>query len=133
MIPLLKNPDGNQFTSDNYRVIILSPVISKLFEMATMALLDNKLDSDLLQFGFKCNSSCNHALFTLKIVVNHYAKDGCTVNICTLDLSKAFDRVNYFALRQLLTDRRISKDIIGVMLDWFTRCFVCIRKSISYS
>jgi len=69
----------------------------------------------------------------LKIVVNHYAKDGCTVNICTLDLSKAFDRVNYFALRQLLTDRHISKDIIGVMLDWFTRCFVCIRKSISYS
>ena len=98
MIPLLKNPDGNQFTSDNYRAITLSPVISKLFEMAMMALLDDKLDSDPLQFGFKRNSSCNHALLTLRTVVNHYVKDGSTVNICALDLSKAFDRVDHFAL-----------------------------------
>ena len=27
VIPLLKNPDGNQFTTDNYRGITLSPVI----------------------------------------------------------------------------------------------------------
>jgi len=58
---LLKNHDGNQFTSDNYRAITLSPVISKLFEMAMLALLGDKLDSDPLQFGFKHNSSCNHA------------------------------------------------------------------------
>jgi len=133
VIPLLKNPDGNQFTSDNYRAITLSPVISKLFEMAMMALLDDKLDSDPLQFGFKRNSSCNHALLTLRTVVNHYVKDGSTVNICALDLSKAFDRVDHFALLQLLMDRHISKHIIGVMLDWFTRCFVCIRWCGSYS
>jgi len=49
VIPLLKNPDGNQFTSDNYRAITLGPVISKLFDMAIMmALLDDKLDSDPL-------------------------------------------------------------------------------------
>ena len=30
-------------------------------------------------------------------------------------------------------DRHISKDIISVMLDWFTRCFVCIRWCGSYS
>ena len=60
-------------------------------------------------------------------------KDGSTVNICALDLSKAFDGVDHFALLQLLMDRHISKDIIGVMLDWFTRCFVCIRWCGSYS
>jgi len=32
VIPLLKNVDGNKFTTDNYRGITLSPVVSKLFE-----------------------------------------------------------------------------------------------------
>jgi len=31
VIPLLKNPDGNQFTTDSYTGISLSPVIDKLF------------------------------------------------------------------------------------------------------
>jgi len=31
VIPLLKNPDGNQFTTDSYRGITLNPAISKLF------------------------------------------------------------------------------------------------------
>ena len=134
VIPLLKNHDGNQFSSDNYTAITLSPVISKIFEMTVMTILDDKLNSDPLQFGFKRNSSCNHALLTLRTVVNHYVKDGSTVNICTLDLSKAFDRVDHFALLQLLMDRHISKNIIGVLLDWFTRCFVCVRwcGSLSY-
>ena len=133
VIPLLKNPDGNQFTSDNYRAITLSPVISKIFEMTVMMLIDDKLDSDPLQFGFKRNSSCNHALLTLRTVINHYVKNGSTVNICALDLSKAFDKVNHFALLQLLMDRHISKNIIGVLLDWFIRCFVCVRWGGSYS
>ena len=81
VIPQLKNPDGNQFSSDNYRAITLSPVISKIFEMTVMTILDDKLNSDPLQFGFKRNSSCNHALLTLRTVVNHYVKDGSTVNI----------------------------------------------------
>jgi len=33
VIILLKNVDGNRFTTNNYRGITLSPVISKLFEM----------------------------------------------------------------------------------------------------
>jgi len=104
VIPLLKNPDGNQFTSDNYRAITLGPVISKLFDMAIiMALLDDKLDSDPLQFDFKRN-----ALLTGRTVVSHYVKDGFTVNTRALHLSEAFDIVGHFALLQLLMDRHIS-------------------------
>jgi len=76
VIPLLKNPDGNKFTSENYRCITLSPVISKLFEMVMMTLLDSQLGSDSLQFGFKRISSCSHALLTMRYVINHYVKDG---------------------------------------------------------
>ena len=33
IIPLIKNSEGNKRSSDNYRGITLSPVLSKLFEM----------------------------------------------------------------------------------------------------
>ena len=82
MIPLVKDTDGNRFVTD--RGITISPVISKLFEMVLMLLFDSQLSSDSLQFGFKQKSSCNHAVFSLKTVVDHYVRDGSTVNIlCT--------------------------------------------------
>jgi len=33
IIPLTENNEGNKTSSDNYRGITLSPVLSKLFEM----------------------------------------------------------------------------------------------------
>ena len=33
IIPILKDVDGNSNSSDNYRGIILSPAVSKLFEL----------------------------------------------------------------------------------------------------
>ena len=92
VIPLLKNSDGNEFVCDNYRGITLSLIISKLFEIVMMKIFEKQLESDPLQFGFKQKSSCQHALFSLKTVVDHYVKHGSTVNICALDISKAFDR-----------------------------------------
>jgi len=35
--------------------------------------------------------------------------DGSTVNICALDISKAFDRVYHFALLKLLIDRKLPR------------------------
>jgi len=53
IVPLLKNQDGDRTTSNNYRGITLSPPISKLFEIALMAVFDNQLRFDSRQFGFK--------------------------------------------------------------------------------
>jgi len=50
-----------------------------------------------------------------------------------LDLSKAFDRVDHFALLQLLIDRHLPKNIIGVLHGWYLRCFVCVCWRGSYS
>jgi len=127
VIPLLKNSDGNKFVSDNYRGITLSPIISKLFEIVMMKIFEKQLESDPLQFGFKQKSSCQHALLSLKTIVDHYSKHGSTVNICALDISKAFDRVDHYALLQLLMDRSLPRNFIGILLDWYTKCIVCVR------
>jgi len=52
---------------------------------------------------------------------------GSTVNICALDISKAFDRVDHYALLQLLMDRYILRCLIGVLLNWFIKSCVCVR------
>ena len=115
VIPLIKN-EANPLVSDNYRGI--SPVISKLFEMVLLSLFDQHLLSSPLQFGFKKNSTCNDALFTVNKVIDHHIKHGSTFTIfCALDISKAFDKVNHFALLQLLVDRKLPICFIGVLLD----------------
>jgi len=51
---------------------------------------------------------------------------GPTVNIWALDNSKAFDKVDHFALLrslQLLMGRLLPRNFIGVLLNWFTKCF----------
>jgi len=77
IIPLVKNNEGNKTSSDNYRGITLSTVLSKLFEMLLLNDLQSYLQSDSLQFGFK-KSSCSHAVFALRSVVEHYCKSGST-------------------------------------------------------
>ena len=53
IIPLVKNSDGDITSSNNYRGITLSPVISKLFELVLIEMVGDKLTSSPLQFGFK--------------------------------------------------------------------------------
>jgi len=56
------------------RGFTLSPVISKLFEMVLLSRFKDDLISDPLQFGFKAKSSCSHAIFTVKTVIDYYVK-----------------------------------------------------------
>jgi len=81
----------------------------------------------LTVYGFKQHSSCSHALFKLRTVIDHYVKSSSTVNICALDISEAFDKVDHFALLQLLMNRLLPRNFIGVLLNWFTKCFSCVR------
>ena len=127
IIPLIKNNEGNKTSSDNYRGITLSPVLSKLFEMILLKDLQNYLKSDSLQFGFKKKSSCSHAIFALRTVIEHYCKTGSTVTMCALDISKAYDRVDQYALLSLMMDRRVPKYFINIMSCWFEKGCAFVR------
>jgi len=114
--------EGDKTSSDNYRGITISPVLSKVFELLLMHDSQRYLQSDNLQFGFKKNSSCSHAMFTLRAVVDHYCNSGSTVTVCALDISKAFDHTDHFALLGLLMNRNVPKYFINIMLSWFQCC-----------
>jgi len=71
----------------------LSRVVSKMFEFVIPALFQSDLQSDALQFGFKKESGCVHALFTFRESVQYFTFKGSRVVCISLDASKAFDKV----------------------------------------
>jgi len=93
LIPLLKSTDCDANLSSNYRGLTLSPVLSKIFEYILLSKFGASLNTSDLPFGFKSNIGCSDALFCVNTVVNYYRKHGNTINIETLDVSKAFDKV----------------------------------------
>jgi len=83
---------------DDLRGISVSPVVSKFFEMAILDRFSKFFDTSDHQYGFKKHLSCRDAIYTVRQVIESYISNGSTVNMCTRDLSKAFDRTNHYAL-----------------------------------
>ena len=83
-------------TYDDFRGIAISPVIS----------------------------GCTHAIQTVCNIVNQYIKAGYTANLCAIDLSKAFDKINLHALFIKLMKRQIPNKIayyLGILVMWLIR------------
>jgi len=66
-----------------FRGISISPTISNLFENAVLVRFSRYFE---YQFGFKKQLSCLHAIYFVRNVIEHYVNNGCTVNVCSLDL-----------------------------------------------
>ena len=103
-----------------YRGITLSPVISKLFEVVLLYLYDEFLSSDSLQFGFKKNSSCTHAMFTVNESVKYFTKKGSKVYCAFLDATKAFDKVLHSGIYKKLLDRGAPLSLVRLLQNWYS-------------
>ena len=118
--------------ADNYRGITLSPHISKLFEMFILNRYGEYLWYSDLQSGFKKGIGCSHALYTIRSVVEYFTAAGSVINLCALDMSKAFDKVNHYALLIKLMDRSSTTDLFTYIdaLVWTVYCFCAMGKCI---
>ena len=47
--------------------------------------------------------------------------------MCALDISKAYGRVDQYALLSLLMDRKVPKYFISIMLNWFMKGYAYVR------
>ena len=50
------------------------------------------------------------------------------MTLCALDISKAFDRMDQYALLRLLMDRKVPKYVINVMSNWFEKGCAYVRR-----
>jgi hypothetical protein len=80
--------------NDNTRPITISEPISMILEEITMRDITRKCHLNRHQFGFRPNSSCGHAIFSIKEIGLDARKKCKNAIALFLDFSKAFDKVN---------------------------------------
>ena len=118
VIPIHKN--GVTSDLNNYRPISLLSIFDKIMEkLMHKQLYDFLQEHNILfqnQFGFRKNNSTTFALLQITEKIKETIdnkKYGCGIFI---DLSKAFDTVNY----EILLRKMEHYGIRGVALDWFS-------------
>ena len=117
----------------DFRGITISPVISKVFEHCLLMLFNDYFFSSPNQFGFKKGKGTRDAIFTLSETVNHFVSNGSTVNICALDVSKAFDKISHQALFSKLIIRKAPLCLIEILINWYSKCFCQVKWESSLS
>jgi hypothetical protein len=60
-------------------------------------------------------------------IVDGYVNGGSTANICAIDLSKAFDKMNHHALFIKLMNRQLPIELLLILESWLSNCYTCIK------
>ena len=118
---------GRSLTVDNYRGISICPVLSTILEHCILDRFKRFIVTSDNQFGFKNSLSCSQAIYFRRCIVNKYTEGGSTVSICTLELSKAFDKVNHFALFSKLMARNVPVLLLKLAEHWFSLASTCVK------
>ena len=77
--------------------------------------------------NFKPNFKFSRLKANLRQIVDKFVGDGCTVNLCSIDLSKAFDKVNHYGLFLKLMKRQLPVKLLCVLESLLTECYSCIK------
>ena len=137
IIPLYKKGPPNQ--CGNYRPVSLLPALSKILEKAVASQLVRNLDeSNLLcssQYGFRPKNQTNHVVQNMMNFITEKVVQKEVVIATFIDLSKAFDCLQYDKLftkleklgvrdtelewfKDYLTDRQQLVEIEGTQSEW---------------
>ena len=131
IIPLYKKNEDDQM--NNYRPISLLPVFSKIFEKVVQTQLYNYLSSNNLLFESQHGFRENHSTETATIELVDFLKiqiDNKHIPLCLfLDLSKAFDTINFDIM--LLKLRNLG--INNIALNWFTSYLTNRKQFVSFN
>jgi Reverse transcriptase (RNA-dependent DNA polymerase) len=128
-VPLIKDSGCHTKSTlcSDFRGIAINCILSKVLEHCILDRFNDFFSTNENQFGFKKNSSCSHAIYSVRTVVNRFIDGGSTASLCTIDLSKAFDKVNHHALYIKLMKRRIPIKLLNLLVYWLDNCFSCVK------
>src|SRR5271163_209832 len=78
--------------------------------------------------------SCSHFVYSVRKTVQYFNSLNSTVNICALDISKAFDKINLIKLFTEMMDRNVPRTCILLIICWYEKSTICVRwgKCFSY-
>ena len=126
--PIHKKDDKNDIS--NYRPISILPVISKIFERATLNQLLTFFEKNFLISGLQHAYQKNHGtvtcLFELMNEIYELIDKKFKVAIVSLDLSKAFDTINHELLLTKLRSFNLGANSIDFLNSYLTnRTQIC--------
>ena len=116
LLPLVKDNLADTTSSENYRAIASGSLLLKLLDIVILLLEGDKLKCDQLQFGFQAGASTSMCSWTATTVIEHYNRSGSPVYACAMDLSKAFDLVEWVTLFKLLLEKGVSPLFIRILI-----------------
>lgn len=119
VVPVVKNKTGDTSDTSNYRPISLATTAAKVLDSLLNGYLGKCVELDDAQFGFRPGVSTESAIFSLKHTVKYYTKRKTPVYACFLDLSKAFDLVNYELLWEKLRDTGMPAECTELLKFWY--------------
>ena len=106
--PLVKDESAKLDKSSNYRAIAISSLILKVFDLCLLIILHDKLQVDELQFGYQRGNSTTMCSWVVREVIDHFVRNNTPVYSAVLGASKAFDKIAFSKLFELLIQRGIS-------------------------
>ena len=116
LLPLVKDNLGDVTASDNYRAIAGGCLLLKLFDLVILILEGDKLGFDELQFAYQAKASTTMCTWLVTAVVDYFNKKGATVYGAAMDMSKAFDMVEWSELFQTLIERNVDPIFLRLIL-----------------
>ena len=120
-IPIPKNDSTHgAHAIDSFRGITLSPVLSKVFEHCILLLYSKYFTTSCNQFGFKAKVGCSHAIYACHKIIDYYLENDSTVNVCLIDVAKAFDKVNHSLILLKLMQRKLPVALIKLFEYWYS-------------
>ena len=113
--PVVKNKSFGKTDSSNYRPIMKSSNFLKIFEYCLLPSINTHIKLNNRQFGFRKNAGCSAALVLAKEIINKYTVGGSNVHCAMVDLSKAFDMINFSILIKKLHKTGLPKQIVNII------------------
>ena len=122
--PIIKNNSLGKTSSENYRPVMNSGMFLKTFEYCLLPEMQAKLKLNSHQFGFRQHTGCLPAIALVKETIFKYNSENSNIYCAAIDLSKAFDRVNWNILFSKLEKSCLSLKLINIIRVMYDRSYV---------
>ena len=114
--PLVKNKRKDISNSDNYRAIALNNALCKILDYILIDYFRQVFQSSDYQFAYKSAFSTSLCSYLVMETVQYYVKRGSNVISTLLDCSKAFDKVRYGKLFNILIERGLCPLVTKLLI-----------------